>query len=132
MHDTDRATRASLPARLALALALALAAAAAAPLALAQSGERPKPPGTRPLEEPPPPPELKEAPPAAPQVTTRVEGDNTIQEYRIHGRLYMMRVTPKHGAPYILMDNRGDGTFTRQDNTLDGRLRVPQWVLLEF
>jgi len=35
-------------------------------------------------------------------------------------------VTPAHGKPYILMDHRGDGTFTKLDNTLDNGVRVPQ------
>jgi hypothetical protein len=30
------------------------------------------------------------------------------------------------------MDLKGDGTFTRQDQPVEGRLRVPQWVLMEF
>ena len=54
------------------------------------------------------------------------------QEYRVRGKVYMQRVTPKHGRPYVLMDHKGDGTFTKQDNTLDNGVRVPQWVLLEF
>jgi len=101
--------------------------------ALAQSTARPRPPGTMPLDEPPPPPAMMETDPALePQVTVRTEGEQTIQEYRIKGKLYMQRVTPKHGRPYILMDHRGDGTFSKQDNTLDSGVRVPQWVLLEF
>jgi hypothetical protein len=99
--------------------------------ASAQSTERPRPPGTVPLDEAPPPPPLTEKAPQ-PEVTTRTEGEQTIQEYRIKGKLYMQRVTPKHGRPYILMDNKGDGTFSRLDQTLDGQVRVPQWVLLEF
>ena len=66
-----------------------------------------------------------------PQVTIRKKGDNTVSEYRIKGKLYMMKVTPAHGRPYVLIDHRGDGQFARQDN-LDSGLRVPQWVLLEF
>jgi len=98
--------------------------------ALAQSAERPRPPGTKPLEEPPP---LTQVDPAnEPVVTTRTEGDQTIQEYRIGGKLYMQKVTPKHGKAYVLVDHRGDGTFTKQDNTIDQSLRAPQWVLLEF
>jgi hypothetical protein len=99
--------------------------------ASAQSAERPRPPGTVPLEEAPPPPPLTEKAPE-PEVTTRTEGGQTIQEYRIKGKLYMQRVTPKHGRPYILMDNKGDGTFSRLEQTLDGQVRVPQWVLVEF
>ena len=117
--------------RSAIALAAFLARSAALPAA-AQSAERPKP-ATVPLEEvPPPPPSITGKPEPEPQVTTRTEGTQTIQEYRIHGKLYMMRVTPRNGHPYMLMELKGDGTFTRQDNALDSGVRVPQWVLMEF
>ncbi len=112
------------------AFACALCVAGAAPPAAAQSTQRPLPPGSRPLEEPPP--VVTDDPSVRPEVTTRTEPDQTVQEYRVHGKLFMMRVTPKHGKPYILMDNKGDGTFTRQDNNLDNGVRVPQWVLFEF
>jgi hypothetical protein len=117
----DRRTAAMLVAALAFSLG-----------ATAQSTERPKPP-TVPLEElPPPPPMITEKPEPEPQVTQRNEAEETIQEYRLKGKLYMMRVTPKNGPPYILMDLKGDGTFTRQENALDNGVRVPQWVLMEF
>ena len=113
--------------------AAALVAAFALPLAAAaQSTERPKPP-TVPLEElPPPPPMITTKPEPEPQVTERNETGQKVQEYRLKGKLYMMRVTPKNGPPYILMDLKGDGTFTRQENALDNGVRVPQWVLMEF
>ena len=112
-------------------LLLALLTAAAFD-ALAQSGARARPPGTMPLDEPPPPPAMVQTDPALePQVTTRTEDGHTVQEYRVKGKMYMQRVTPKNGRPYVLMDHRGDGTMTRLDNDLD-RLRVPQWVLAEF
>jgi hypothetical protein len=106
-------------------IALSLAAAA-------QSTERPRPPGTSPLEEPPPLPAVQTGAAREPVVTTRTEGEQTIQEYRVNGKLYMQRVTPKGGKPYVLMDHKGDGTFMRQENPLDNGVRVPQWVLLEF
>jgi hypothetical protein len=100
--------------------------------AYAQTAPRPRPPGTQPLEEPPPPPAVVEADAALePQITIRKDGDQTISEYRIRGRLYMMKVTPAHGHPYVLIDHRGDGQFSRQDG-LDTGVRVPQWVLVEF
>ena len=109
----------------ALVIALALPA-------FGQSTARPRPPGTVPLEELEAPPPLKESDAALePQVTTRTEGEQTIQEYRIGGKLYMMRVVPAHGRPYILVDHKGDGQFARQDN-LDNGVRVPQWVILEW
>jgi hypothetical protein len=105
----------------------------AATSALGQSGARPRPPGVIPLEDiPPPPPLVQGQPEPEPDVSTRTENGQTIQEYRVRGKLYMMRVTPAHGHPYVLMDSKGDGTFMRQDNPLDSGLRVPQWVLWEF
>jgi hypothetical protein len=110
----------------AIALAVVLPAAA-------QSGARPRPPGTVPLDEPPPPPAMVQTDPALEQqVSVRTEGDQTIQEYRVKGKLFMQRVQPKNGPAYILMDHRGDGTFTKLDHTIDSQVRVPQWVLMEF
>lgn len=101
--------------------------------AAAQSGARSRPQGTMPLDEVPPPPALVESDPSLePQVTVRTEGGQTIEETRVGGKLFMQRVTPSHGRPYVLMDHRGDGTWTKQDNTLDAGVRVPQWVLLDF
>lgn len=126
MNTRPFARRAALALLAASALALVLPAAA-------QSGARPRPPGTQPLEEvPPPPPMITTKPAPEPVVTERTEGEQTIQEYRINGKLYMQRVTPKHGRPYVLVDNKGNGTFTKQDEPIGERLQVPQWVLLEF
>ena len=109
-------------------IAILLATASAA---YAQSGARPLPPGSVPLQDAPPPPPLSETAPVA-DVTTRTEGDQVIEEHRIKGRLFMMKVRPRHGKAYVLMDNKGDGTFTRLEQTLDQQIRAPQWVLLEF
>jgi Protein of unknown function (DUF2782) len=116
--------------RLLLAVSLTAVAFAAA----AQSTERSRPPGTAPLAEPSAPPPLtpdrngKDEP----QVTRRVSEDGQVtEEYRVRGKLYMQRVTPKHGKAYVMLDHKGDGTFTKQDS-IDGRLAVPQWVLMEF
>jgi hypothetical protein len=116
--------------RIPLALILAVATGAA----LAQSTARPRPPGTTALEAPPPMPAATDIDPSIEsrsEVTTRTEGDQTIQEYRVKGKLFMMRVTPKHGRSYVLVDHKGDGQFARADS-LDFGVRVPQWVLLEF
>ncbi|WP_240732512.1 MULTISPECIES: DUF2782 domain-containing protein [Dyella] len=40
---------------------------------------------------------------AAPEVTVRTEGEETIQEYRRSGMLYMVVVTPKSGIPQTYM-----------------------------
>ena len=112
---------------------LAAMLAAAALAAAAQSAPRPLPPGSVPLQDAPPPPVIQgDNSDPQPEITTRQEGDNHVVEYRVKGKLYMQRVTPKGGRPYVLMDHKGDGTFMRQDNPLDNGVRVPQWVLKEF
>ena len=116
---------------------LAVFLSAVAFTSFAQSTERPRPPGTVPLEEPPPPPpmpaETGKGTDLQPEVTKRTdEQGQVIEEYRVKGKLYMQKVTPKNGPAYILMDHRGDGSFTKFDNSIDGHLAVPQWVLKEF
>ncbi|TCV88054.1 DUF2782 domain-containing protein [Sulfurirhabdus autotrophica] len=66
-----------------------------------------------------------------PQVTIIKQGEDKVEQYRLNGRLYMLKVTPPHGVSYYLVDQRGDGQFARQDN-LDSGVRVPQWVLMKF
>lgn len=103
--------------------------------AAAQSAARARPPGTAPLDEPPPLPAATALDPALEaQMNIRTtESGDTVQEYRVNGKLYMQKVTPKGGGrAYVLVDHKGDGTFTKQDNTLDSGVRVPQWVILEF
>lgn len=80
----------------------------------------------------PPPPEMAPIDAALePQVTIKKRDQDTVEEYRLNGRLYMIKVTPKYGAPYILVDDKGDGRFSRTD-PLDSGLRVPQWVIHTF
>jgi hypothetical protein len=67
----------------------------------------------------------------APQVTITKQSEQTVEEYRANGKLYMIKITPKHGVPYYLVDDRGDGKFARQEG-LDSGLRVPRWVLFRF
>jgi hypothetical protein len=111
---------------------LAATLAAFALAAAAQSAPRNPPAGSVPLADPPPPPVIQGTGEPEPEVTTRREGESEIVEYRVKGKLYMQRVTPKGGKTYVLMDHQGDGTFMRQDNPLDNGVRVPQWVLKEF
>ena len=69
-------------------------------------------------------------PDAERQVRTESNGD-VVEEYRVNGKLYMLKVTPKYGPAYYLIDERGDGQWSRQ-NTLDSGLRVPMWVIGTF
>ncbi len=66
-----------------------------------------------------------------PQVTISKQTEQTVEEFRANGKLYMIKITPKHGVPYYLVDDRGDGKFARQDG-LDSGLRVPRWIIKSF
>ena len=99
--------------------------------AAAQTRERP--PNLQPVPEPPPPPKGFELDSTLdPQVTTVKRGGETVEEYRMGGRLYMMKVTPEGGGtPYYLVDHTGNGSFARQ-TTHDTGLRPPMWVIHSF
>ncbi|MDR2000594.1 MAG: DUF2782 domain-containing protein [Zoogloeaceae bacterium] len=84
----------------------------------------------QPLPEVPPPPPMVDNVPE-PEVTIIKRGEDTVEEYRINGQLYMMKVTPPHGKPYYLVNNKGDGKWLRQDD-LSGKVSVPMWVIMSF
>ncbi|TJZ77650.1 DUF2782 domain-containing protein [Chitiniphilus eburneus] len=66
-----------------------------------------------------------------PEVRIIEKDDATVAEYRIQGKLYMMRVTPRVGKPYVLIDREGDGRFDREDGG-GANISVPRWVLFEW
>ena len=66
----------------------------------------------------PPPPDMAPLDAAlAPQVTIVQRGNDTVEEFRLQGRLYMIKVTPPHGVPYYLIDEKGDGQMIRRDRS---------------
>ena len=87
------------------------------------------------LEPLPPPPAFDTAPDTVPdsepEVTIIKQTEQTVEEFRANGKLYMIKITPKHGVPYYLVDERGDGKFARQES-LDSGLRVPRWIIHRF
>ncbi|MBI3902274.1 MAG: DUF2782 domain-containing protein [Nitrosomonadales bacterium] len=84
-----------------------------------------------PASVPPPPPMDANEAVDEPQVTITKEVEQTVEEFRVGGRLYMIKITPKIGKPYYLVDDRGDGKFARQES-LDSGFRPPRWVLHSF
>jgi hypothetical protein len=107
---------------------VALLLAVALPVAAQQA----KPPVLQPLPAPPPPPAGYEPDPALePQVTIYKRGTDTVEEHRLNGRIYMVKITPSTGKPYYLIDNIGNGKFVRYDD-YDTGLRPPSWVIFNF
>jgi hypothetical protein len=87
-------------------------------------------PRTEPLPDIPPPPEMAD-PDLEPQITISTRGEDKVEEYRLKGRLYMVKVTPRHGRAYYLVDQRGDGRLRRYDD-LSPDFVVPMWMIKEF
>ena len=73
-----------------------------------------------------------ERPDLEPKVTIRHENGKEIEEYSIHGQIYMVKVTPKYGPPYYLVDTNGDGRLNARMSRLNPRIMVPQWVLFRW
>lgn len=66
------------------------------------------------------------------EVIIRREGDRVIEEYRLDGRIYMIRIVPQVGPPYYLIDVDGDGELEVRRSDLDRGLKVHQWKILEW
>ncbi len=99
-------------------------------LTFAASAETQQPANLEPL----PPPVFDAGPDSSvdePEVTITRQSDQTVEEYRVGGKLYMIKITPKVGPPYYLVDDRGDGKFSRQES-LDSGLRPPRWIIKSF
>lgn len=86
-----------------------------------------------PLEEVKPPPKNFESDVVdEPQITITKKGGDTVEEYRINGELYMMKVTSAAGGPsYYLLKEDQDGGWARYDGPSQP-LTVPKWVIFRF
>lgn len=69
---------------------------------------------------------------SGPGVTIIQRDQDTIHEYRAGNQLYMIKVVPKVGAPYFLVDTDGDGNLETRRNELDADVVTPQWVLFRW
>jgi hypothetical protein len=99
------------------------------------------------VEVPPPPPAVATPAPASnedadaddegeagpePEVTIIQRKDATVEEYRLNGRLYMVKVVPAVGPPYYYLDRDGDGLLESKMNGRTSQPQVPQWVILSW
>ncbi|MEQ8288455.1 MAG: DUF2782 domain-containing protein [Gammaproteobacteria bacterium] len=87
------------------------------------------------LEPAPEPPDLPEAVQSGesiePQVTIIRKDDAVIEEYRVNGHLYMVKITPTVGPAYYLVDDNGNGELDTRRSSLDDT-NIPRWVLLRW
>ncbi len=112
---------------------LSLAVGASAPV-LAEDAATPPPEQAAPssVDAPPPPMPSDDREQMAPEVTIIRNAERTVEEYRINGQLYMVKVTPSKGPSYYLVDADGDGNLETQRSELDPKILVPSWVILRW
>ncbi len=67
-----------------------------------------------------------------PDITIIRKGKKTIQEFRRNGVLYMVKIVPKVGPAYYLIDADGDGNIDVRGNDLDSGTKINQWKLFEW
>jgi hypothetical protein len=82
---------------------------------------------------PPPLPEQPEA--IGPEIKIIQEGKVVIEEYRLNGKLYKIKVTPLIGPSYYLVDIDGNGDFEKRfegPDIVGSDMLIPSWVLFRF
>lgn len=104
-----------------------------APLMAQDDLEKPPPIPPENTEDVPIPPKVQEEQ-IEPTVTIREEEERLIEEYRMNGRLYMVKVTPKKGGvPYYYVDTNGDGKLELDaDQQALNPVQPVHWKVMEW
>ena len=78
------------------------------------------------------PPEIIPDPDLEPKITIIRRENETVEEVRVGGELRYVKVTPRHGRPYFLInDGQGGQRFSRT-NPFGPNLSVPMWELFSW
>ncbi|MCK9189821.1 DUF2782 domain-containing protein [Acidithiobacillus sp.] len=68
-----------------------------------------------------------------PKAEIKVPQGSKIEEYKVNGKVYMIKVIPPRPfPPYYLEDKGGTGRFTEVPQTAAEHLSVPQWVIFRW
>lgn len=86
----------------------------------------------RPASPPPPAEQAGLQGVAEPQVSIRQYDNRSEEEFRVNNNLYMIRVQPRYGAPYYLVDPNGTGSWEQSRHSLGMDFRPPQWALFRW
>jgi hypothetical protein len=77
------------------------------------------------------PPQVESGEALEPEVTIIKSEEKTVEEYRIDGKLVLVKITPAAGPAYYLVDSDGDGTLDTQED--DPRsASVQQWKIFSW
>ncbi len=92
----------------------------------------PPPPMPQPDAPPPPPSGNSEEEELQPEVKITKRGEDIIYEYRINNQLYMVKIVPRIGYPYYLVDQDGDGSLESRYSNLEPNLMLPHWIIYRW
>lgn len=67
---------------------------------------------------------------AASEKTTRKQGDDTVEEYRERGHVWMIKIVPRNGPSQTFYDNDGSGRLMRDPN--EGPVSPVYYTLYEW
>ena len=71
--------------------------------------------------------------PTGVEINIITEGEKTIEEYSLNGRVYMVRIQQKGFPAYYLVDRDGDGRMDEQVSELMApAINPPNWVLFRW
>jgi hypothetical protein len=92
-----------------------------------------RPPEIPPIDAPeqPLPPKVQDEQ-IEPTVTIREEEERTVEEYSYGGQIYMVKITPKGGVPYYLIDSDGDGNLETAPNKGMAPVQPVYWKIKEW
>nr|VFK44577.1 MAG: Protein of unknown function (DUF2782) [Candidatus Kentron sp. TC]VFK49433.1 MAG: Protein of unknown function (DUF2782) [Candidatus Kentron sp. TC] len=85
--------------------------------------------GLEPIPGPPPLPNVESGETLEPDITITRGENKIVHEYRINGRLYAVKIIPRRGSPYYMIDMDGDGNLETRKPFVH---TVPQWVLFSW
>lgn len=76
-------------------------------------------------------PNLGLDPSLEPEITITEGKDETVEEYRVNGQLYMIKIIPKIGKPYFLL-NRNRASEPPHRGNMESGVSVPMWEIYRF
>lgn len=121
--------KARLSATATTAIILAFLSVSGASAQQAEQAPPPVSPGLEPAPLPPDiPPPVQSGEALEPEVTIIESEEERVEQYSIQGRVYMVKITPKRGRPYFLIDSDGDGIMETRRHDLE-KVTPNMWVI---
>lgn len=67
-----------------------------------------------------------------PAVQVKEHRNRTVEEYRINGNLYMIKIKPRYGPAYYLVDDTGTGELEFRRDAAGRDMVIPKWTLMTW